>query len=160
MINVKNKGFMPVHPVVDYSVRALCIKPYYNHPKGCPNYDNKRLDCPPYAPLFIDWCNYSYPIYLIWNRFDLLAHVERMRKKHSDWTDRQLYCCLYWQGTARSQLKKTCAEFLERYPSYTVSYVPEAMGINVTETAKELGIILEWPPRNYAYQIAIAGELI
>jgi len=28
------------------SVRGLCIKPYYAHKKGCPNY-NRRKDCPP-----------------------------------------------------------------------------------------------------------------
>lgn len=31
------------------------------------------------------------------------------------------------------------------------------MGINVTETMKELGITLEWPPQKWTYQVAIAG---
>jgi len=35
--------------------------------------------------------------------------------------------------------------------------VPEAMGVNVTETMKRVGIELEWPPVNVAYQIALAG---
>lgn len=40
-----------VNPVIDYSVRGLCVKPYYNHPKGCPNF-NKKKGCPPNAELF------------------------------------------------------------------------------------------------------------
>lgn len=31
------------------------------------------------------------------------------------------------------------------------------LGVNVTETMKNAGVILEWPPANIAYQIALAG---
>ena len=71
---------------------------------------------------------------------------------------RQLECCLYWQGTARKRLKERINEFIfladERY---VVNTVPEAMGVNVTETMKRVGIELEWPPVNLVYQIAMAG---
>ena len=39
-----------------------------------------------------------------------------------------------------------------------VLYCPEAMGVNVTETMKNVGIILEWPPETVTYQIVIAGS--
>lgn len=38
--------FQKVTPVIDYKMRALCVKPYYNHKKGCPNF-NKKAGCPP-----------------------------------------------------------------------------------------------------------------
>ena len=34
---------------------------------------------------------------------------------------------------------------------------PEGAGVNITETMKNAGIILEWPPVNYTYQVALAG---
>jgi hypothetical protein len=35
-----------VNPVIDYSVRGLCVKPYYNHPKGCPNFIKLQIITP------------------------------------------------------------------------------------------------------------------
>ncbi len=40
-----------INPVIDYSVRRLCVKPYPNHKKGCPNF-NKKEGCPPTADFF------------------------------------------------------------------------------------------------------------
>jgi hypothetical protein len=77
--------------------------------------------------------------------------------KHPDWTDYQKRCVLYWQGTARSQLKKEILKFEKDHPECVVSTGPEAMGVNLTETMKKIGIELEWPPTKYAYQIAIGG---
>lgn len=36
-------------------------------------------------------------------------------------------------------------------------YVPEACGVDVTATMKLIGIDLEWPPVNVAYQVALVG---
>lgn len=41
-----------------------------------------------------------------------------------------------------------------RYPE-KIQYSMEAVGINVTETAKKIGITLEWPPRNYLYRFGL-----
>ena len=85
-----------VNPVIDYTVRALCVEPYEAHPKGCPNV-GKCDRCPPEAPLFDRFFDTSKPIYAIVNEFDLGSHVERLRVKHPDWSERQLRCVLYWQ---------------------------------------------------------------
>jgi hypothetical protein len=37
---------------------------------------------------------------------------------------------------------------------------PEAMGVNVTATMKEIGIQLEWPPKRWAHQVAMGAELL
>lgn len=146
-----------VNPVIDYSVRGLCVKPYYNHPKGCPNF-NKKKGCPPNAELFDKVYDLTKPVYAICNIFDLRSHIERMREKHPDWTDRQLRCCLYWQSKARKELMKHIKEFYREYGlEYKVETCPEAMGVNITETLKNVGIILEWPPETVAYQVALAA---
>jgi len=64
---------------------------------------------------------------------------------------------LYWQGTARKQLKEKVSEFLKKYPEFLVINCPEAQGVNLTETMRLINIELEWPPRCWAYQISVAG---
>ena len=153
---------VPVKLVIDHSVRALCTRAYPGHPKGCPNFD-KCDRCPPKAPPIEDVLDLRWDVVAIYNVFPLGAHVARMRIKHPTWTERQLANCLYWQGTARAQLKKMIASFhtdimmLMPGVRYTVLTTPEACGVNVTETMRGAGIVLEWPPRVFAHQVAIAG---
>lgn len=146
-----------VQPVIDYSVRALCVKPYPLHPKGCPNL-GKCERCPPHAPLYDQVYDLSQPVYAVVNEFDLAGHVERMKAKNPTWTDRQLYCVLYWQNTARKQLEvkieSLCCGILS---SYSAERTPEAMGVNITETLANVGIVLEWPPKRVARHVALLG---
>lgn len=145
-----------VIPVVDLSVRKLCYKPYYNHPRGCPNY-GKRDTCPPNAPLIYNVLDLSKPIYCVYNVFDFGNHVKKMREKHPKWSKRQVECCLYWQGKARKSLKNIIELFLETHRGMKVIECPEACGINVTSTMKKIGIELEWFPRTLAYQVVLVG---
>lgn len=160
-MEVEAQLLIEVVPVIDYSVRGLCQQPYPNHPKGCPNYD-KRATCPPQAPLLGQVLDLQHPIYLVYNRFDLASHVRRMFEKHENWSQRQLECCLYWQGTARKQLKRGLArareELYRHHLNWVTLTVPEACGVNVSATMLQLGIELEWPPRQYAYQVALIGR--
>lgn len=151
-----SKIILSVTPVIDYSVRKLCFRPYHGHPKGCPNF-GKKPGCPPAAPYFDQVYYMDKNVYAICNIFDFKGHVEKMRAKHPDWSEYQLRCLLYWQGGAKKQLKRYIIEFLREHRGYRVEPCPEAMGINITETMKNAGIILEWPPENAAYQIALAG---
>ncbi len=151
-----------VKPVLRSSVRKLCTTPYYNHPKGCPNFD-KRSICPPQAPLIDKFFDLNKKILAVCIHFNLVLHVEKMRDTHSDWSQRQLECCLYWQGTVRKQLKQEIEYNLRRNPLFdSVVLVstdcPEAMGVDVTATMKEVGIILEWPPRKIVRKIAFIGS--
>ena len=154
--------FNVVEPVIDPRVRGLCTKPYEGHPKGCPNFG--RCDrCPPHAPTIENMIDLSRPVFVVWNAFPLGEHIEKMRVKHPDWTERQLLNCLYWQGTARKQLKQKIEDFrwytLIRNPGfrYIVLTTPEACGVNVTETMASVGEALQWPARTVAYQVAIVG---
>ncbi len=150
------KIIIPVIPVIDYRVRRLCLKPYPGHKKGCPNYD-KKDGCPPKAKPFGAVYDLSQPIYAIVNKFDFASHVNRMKELHPEWSQRQLECCLYWQPKARNQLLQHIKYFLSNHPRYKVETCPEAMGVNVTETLKNSGIILEWPPKIMSIQVALAG---
>lgn len=151
------KGIIEVKPVIIRPVHSLCVRPYPDHDNGCPNYGKKK-GCPPGVPMFDKFYDLSKPVYAIYNVFDFKGHVDRMKEKHPDWSKRQIECCLYWQGTARKELKER-VEIFRRLTArrYVVNTVPEAMGVNVTETMKRVGVELEWPPVNVAYQIAMAG---
>ncbi|HUS88307.1 MAG TPA: hypothetical protein VMW91_02880 [Desulfosporosinus sp.] len=47
--------------------------------------------------------------------------------------------------------------YLEGRGNWKTTYCPEAMGVNVTATMKNLGIELEWPPQNVVHKVAIIG---
>lgn len=151
--------YRQIEPVIDYSVRGLCSRPYEGHKKGCPNFgDPTKLRCPPQAPKIEDVIDLEKPIFAIYNRFDFAAHVARMYETKPGRTKRQAECCLYWQGTARKQLKGEIALFKQKHPAdWWISTTPEACGINVTATMKSIRVELEWPPVNFTYQVALAG---
>lgn len=150
-----------VKPVLQNSVRQLCAKPYYNHPKGCPNF-NKRCSCPPAAPLLSEFFDLRKRVLAVCIDFNLAQHVETMKARHPNWSRRQCECCLYWQGTVRKKLKQEIQYNMTRSPLFDDAEListdcPEAMGCNVTETMKAVGVILEWPPKQIVRKIAFIG---
>jgi len=143
--------------VIDLRMRGMCRLAYPNHRRGCPNF-GKKLQCPPDCPMFTENIDITKPMFAIVNEFDLGAHVERLRAKYPAWTLRQLQCCLYWQPKARKALRAEIAKFRKDHPQLFVDECPEAGGVNVTETLRNAGIELEWPPMKIARQVAIAGS--
>lgn len=156
--------FLRVNPVINYRVRGLCSAPYPGHKKGCPNF-NKKERCPPKSPKIEQVLDLSQPVWAIYNAFDLGAYVIRMKEKHPNWSERQLYNCLYWQPSARKTLKGEIKKFLlsATYADFatqgklTLAGTPEAMGVDITATMLQAGIKLEWPPKSLAYQIVLIG---
>jgi len=155
--NTSETDVIEVEPVMRASVRGLCGKAYPGHPRGCPNL-GRRPTCPPEAPLLPKLLDLRKPVYCIFNAFDLGAHVALMKAKHRDWSDRQLRCCLYWQGTARAALRKKIDAFVAGRPELMVVRCPEACGVDVTATMASIGVTLEWPPVSTAYQVALVGS--
>jgi hypothetical protein len=133
------------------------VKPYPLHPKGCPNF-GKKAGCPPAAPQLPKAFDLSGPCFLIVNVFDFGAHVAKMRAAHPGWSERQVTCCLYWQGTARKALEAEIDLFRMAHPGLTVERCPEAMGLNVTATLRAAGLEVEWPPVTRALQVAFAAR--
>jgi predicted metal-binding protein len=168
--------YKQVTPIIDYSVRELCCRPYLGHKKGCPNYCYKQ-GCPPQAQLFDKVFDLTQPVFAIYNAFDISSHVKKIMAANPGWSQRQLTCCLYWQNTARKQLTTELAYFMITHPDYHVAAAfykgldkglgplfkrvipspPEAMGVEITKTMAGIGVNLEWPPVNVAYQVALAG---
>lgn len=164
MIEVKKLFFIS-------NPRKLCSLPYPSHPKGCPNIVNntnpltihKNYKCPPFAQRLKDKYDLSYPSYLIYIKFNLKKQKERMKSIHPEWTDKQCKCLLYWQNSVKKILEKEARHFAYgfTYSKYCRDYelIPEAMGLNVFESMKYHGIILERNPENYVYKIAFVGIL-
>ncbi len=154
----ESRFYQQVVPVVDWSVRSLCCRPYPNHKHGCPNHGKKER-CPPTALTISKIINLDGPVYAIYNKFNFEDHTSRMRSLHPFWSDRQVECCLYWQGTARKQLKHKIELFLKYrlVGSPIIVDTPEACGVNITATMKSIGIELEWPPKHWAYQVVLVG---
>ena len=155
-----------VKVVLDPEVRKLCSRPYYNHPRGCPNY-NENTGCPPSAPMLNEVLDLAKPVWAVWATLDFTAHRERMREKHPKWSKRQLDCCLYWQGALRKELQvkveKFCSTMLLPLKigiMLEVIYRPEAMGVNVTATLEGEGVTLEWPPEKIVHKVALVGILL
>ena len=40
------------------------------------------------------------------------------------------------------------------------TFCPEAMGVNVTQTLKEAGVELEWPPEKTVIKVAFVGAAL
>ncbi len=148
--------YIKVIPVYDHKFRGMCRLPYLGHKAGCPNF-SKNSRCPPQAPYLEDYLDLNSDVWAIFNRYDLATHVEKMKIKHPKWSERQLYNCLYWQPSARKSLREEIKGFSLLHPDTIIAGTPEAMGANITETMKNVGIILEWPPKSVAYQVVLAG---
>lgn len=147
-----------VKPVVDLRVRGMCALPYEGHPRGCPNFGCSSR-CPPASPLLYDAFDERGPHYAVYSSFPLGEHVERMRASHPSWSERQLRCVLYWQGTARKRLRAEVVAFRAAHPEveWRVEETPEAMGLHVFETMRKAGVTLPWPPADIAIHVALAG---
>lgn len=144
--------------MLDREPGDLCRLPYPNHPKGCPNYGKRDL-CPPKCPRLDEAFRMDCPFHLVWMEYDIGEHARRMQASHPDWTDRQCYCCLYWQGHVRSRLRDLEQNFLwDRDGGYVATQCAEAMGVNLTEMMRvNCGIELEWHPRETVYKISLIG---
>lgn len=155
----------------------LCKLKYSGHPNGCPNIihnlnilkTNKKpkLSCPPFAKRLSEKYDlFNQDKYFCYVKFNLKKQKERMKLLHPNWTDKQCRCLLYWQKSVVKILEKKCLSFvlfakniIESKEKYNYELIPEAMGLNVFETAAYHNIILERNPQNYVYKIAFIGVL-
>lgn len=149
---------------------VLCRLPYPGHPRGCPNW-NKSPNCPPHALKIEDKYDLNKQSYFVVRPFDIGAHKERMKSIHPEWSDKQCACCLYWQKGIKKELKEKalcfthellCADMSLENPTgedYQFELIPEAMGLNVFETAPYHGILIERNPQKILYKIAFVGVL-
>jgi len=145
-----------VEPVIDYRARDWCKLPYPDHPHGCPNY-GRRASCPPRAPRVDDYFDLSQPVWLVAVEFDLQGHVDRMKRLHPGWSDRQARCVLYWQAGVNKELE-TLVRYLGENAGLCYTLCPEAMGVQVIKTANQVQIPVRPRPTSSVYKIALMGK--
>ena len=119
---------------------AWCAFRYPGHPKGCPNLYGR---CARRAPYIDDVLDVNRPMWLVFSEFDLAAHVEKMRVKHPDWTERQLRNVLYWQRVSKKQARNRGGAWAQLVGADYVCTLGEAAGVNLFATARISGLKLE-----------------
>lgn len=152
----------------------LCKLKYPGHPNGCPNIVNNlkkgnkpKLSCPPFAKRLSEKYDlFNQDKYFCYVKFNLKKQKEKMKLLHPEWTDKKCGCLLYWQKSVVKELKKKCLSFIlfaknifKAKEKYEYELIPEAMGLDVFETAAYYDVILERNPQNYVYKIAFIGVL-
>lgn len=149
----------PVEVVCDPHIKAHCLDPYQNHPKGCPNWNHKE-GCPPHAPYFPDI--YLKNVYIAAIKFNFADYLSRKKEIHPSWTDRALRNPLYWQGHVRSELNHFLEEELSKKRDLLgeIVYNPEALGVDLFKTCEKAGIILEHTPTNFVYKMVLIAQRI
>jgi len=100
----------------------------------------------------------SKPAYAIYTEFNYGAYIVRMTARHPGWTEAQLKNVLYWQGTVRKMNRAEVRDYLKDHPEMMALYCPEATGVNITETMKNAGVVLEWPPVKVARVVTLVGH--
>ena len=148
-------------------IEDLCYRPYPNHPKGCPNIDKcERLNIPNFE-IIIEYGEYKF-FYLIYAKFDFKQYKELRKEEHSNWSENQVKCVLYWQNS----VKKLLSEFINMLTLTKQDYIlgcgyglkikfrkyvgsMENSCINVFSTCKLNGIKLEIRPKNIIYLVCL-----
>ncbi len=121
-----------------------CRLPYPRHPKGCPNAYGK---CSIWdGAKTREAVDFSKPMWIVYNEFDLSAHVAKMKDRHPKWSDVQCRNLLYWQPTSLTGLNARAEKFFEMMQPQQwgrLIYLGESDGVNLWRTAVHAGIPLE-----------------
>jgi len=151
------KPVLKMDVIVDFRSQGVwCKLPYPGHKQGCPNYGKKK-GCPPFTKKIHDII--ETPFFLSIQSFDLEKHAKKMKEKHPNWTDKQCRNLLYWQKSVIKRLKDESYQFARTQgDNFVVLEVPEANGVQVFETCKKVGILLDKNPGKIVYKVMIIGK--
>ena len=154
--------------IISYpEIEDLCHRSYSNHKKGCPNIDKcYHLNIPNFE-IISEYGKYNH-FYLIYAKFDFKQYKDLRKKEHSNWSEKQIKCVLYWQKS----VKKILSEFINQQDLSNHGYIlgcgtglkiknqdrvgsMENSCINVFSTCKLNGIKLEINPKNNIYLVCL-----
>ena len=155
--------------IISYpEIEDLCYRSYPNHKKGCPNIDKcYHLNIPNFE-IISEYGKYNH-FYLIYAKFDFKQYKKLRKKEHSNWSEKQVKCVLYWQKS----VKKLLSEFinlliLTKQNNYILGCGSglninfqkrvgsmENSNINVFSTCKLNNIKLEINPENVIYLVCL-----
>lgn len=140
-----------------------CLRPYPNHPNGCPNIN--REECFPFARFLRDIIgNYNY-FYLVYINFNFAKYKELRKEENPEFfnSENRLKCLIYWQNSVKKLLKEKIERIISQNRDFLIAgcgpgmkikgykyyaYSMEAMGINVFSTLKLNKIQFELRPKN------------
>lgn len=145
---------IPAVVVQDLKMIALCRSPYYRHPLGCPNW-NQKEGCPPHTKRFLSV--YEPAVYVAIARLDFGTYLKLKAKVHSAWTEKALKNPRHWQGHLRAAIRNFLTP--DKIPmGFEIVKNAEAMGINLFETCANAGFILERDPQNFVCHINLLAK--
>lgn len=152
------KMIVKINPedILDIDPQKFCCLPYQGHPKGCPNYGKKK-GCPPNSHKVDEILDFKKDIFLIYTEFKIGEYAEKIRKIHPNWSNRQIYCCLYWQRRARKFQREEEQKCKKEKDINLLLTCPEANGVNVNLLMNRIGVKLEWPPRKITRLVSLGG---
>lgn len=139
--------------VICPEVQNWCRLPYTTHKNGCMYY-GKRDSCPPKAFLLNKISKAPYTLVAI--KFNLEKHIQKLKRKHPNWSDKQARCVWYFQGTLNKRVREECERIADK--DSIIFYRPEAHGVNVFETCRRIGLRLKRNPQKIVWKIGIIGK--
>lgn len=145
-VAVKPKGF-----------NLWCKLPYPKHPNGCPNFGH-RADCPPNMPYFLDVYKPEVKVAALEFNFD--EYLSFRRRNHPNWTEKALRNPRHFQNHLDANLEREIKKIGEHgtLENFVPVYTSEAMGVNMHLTCQRAGVILQWPPKDVMYRIALLAQ--
>lgn len=132
--------------IVTPRTKLWCKAQYPGHPKGCPNYwgrcfEGGRVEIT-LADRIVD---VDKSMYIVYNEFDLAAHMARMKAKHPTWSERQLRNVYYWQNRSHAQLDRLIEQAIKEIygkPAGLCTLSGEGNGVNLYATCAAHGLKL------------------
>lgn len=160
LVKIYHTEINPETIIFNEKIREFCKRAYPKHKNGCPNY-NKNPLCPPQAPYRKDILKKHSNFILVWANFDFKSYKEKMKENHQTWSEKQITCVLYWQGS----LKKIIKDYIVKNLQYNElfgcgsgfldSQSMESAGINVFSTLKLNKIDYEIKPVDKIVLVAL-----
>lgn len=143
------------------SPRSMCIRPYKDHPYGCPNY-GKLLTCPPNIPCMFDQIFDISDVYAVVTKFYLEEYFNKRRERRPDLAEGQIRNIRVWQPIALKENDYAISDFYKENKNkidYVSTRLLECMGVDVINTMKSVGINITFPVKDYAYRIAFIARV-
>ena len=129
--------------------------------------DDKEFSILDNFEIILKYGEYKF-FYLIYAKFDFKQYKELRKEEHSNWSENQVKCVLYWQNS----VKKLLSEFINMLTLTKQDYIlgcgyglkikfrkyvgsMENSCINVFSTCKLNGIKLEIRPKNIIYLVCL-----
>ncbi len=140
------------------TANRLCVQPYYNHKRGCPNF-GKKEGCPPNLRHISEEYDMD-SIHILLLEFPFGEYFAQRKEVHPDWTNRALINPRHWQNHLRACLNREWENIQDDYPEHTFIYNPEGQGVNIVETLRLNGIEMEWSVSNEDGEIVSVAETL